>query len=186
MNLFVGLGNPTERYRLTRHNAGFLCIDAILHALLQEGREANPIHKAAFQGELYKYSTNLFLKPTTYMNLSGHSVNAVWNFYRCECLIVIYDDLDLPLGSLRFKQGGGHGGHNGLRSIDSFLPPYLKLRIGIGSQGIRGADYVLSSFRQEELEILQSVFKQATEAVLQLIQGENWEKIASLYTLKAS
>ena len=111
MTLVVGLGNPDLQYKNNRHNVGFMVIDA----LLDDHPLAEKITKSNFKGELFKVPSMLLLKPTTYMNLSGESVRAVDDYFKPEQIIVIHDDLDLPFGTLRFKIGGGHGGHNGLR-----------------------------------------------------------------------
>jgi PTH1 family peptidyl-tRNA hydrolase len=111
--LIVGLGNPGEKYKLNRHNVGFMAVDYLIN-------ELNANKAGNFKGELFKTKDFLFLKPSTFMNLSGESVVLVKNFYKIdnENIIVIHDDLDLKLGALRFKRGGSSGGHNGLIKID--------------------------------------------------------------------
>ena len=116
MVLVVGLGNPTNQYASNRHNIGFMVIDALVDEL-----KATPISKSQFQGELFKTSQALFLKPTTYMNLSGQSVRAVSDYFKPDEVVVIHDDLDLGFSVVKFKYGGGHGGHNGLRSLASHI-----------------------------------------------------------------
>ena len=116
MTLIVGLGNPGKEYAQTRHNIGFMVLDAIAAKYSK-----TEISKTSFQGELFKSGSLLFLKPSTFMNLSGKSVQAVYNFYKVENVIVIHDDLDLAFGALRFKKGGGSGGHNGIKSIDEYI-----------------------------------------------------------------
>jgi PTH1 family peptidyl-tRNA hydrolase len=128
--LIVGLGNPGPKYQNTRHNVGFMVIDELINRL-------NPtkLSSSSFNGELYKTKNHYLLKPYTFMNLSGECVIKVKNFYKIEVddIVVIHDDLDLPFGSVRFKKGGGHGGHNGLKSCDSFITKeYIRVRIGIG------------------------------------------------------
>ena len=150
MNLFVGLGNPGNRYENNRHNIGFRVIDALV-----DHYGARNISKNAFQGELFKSNELLFLKPTTFMNLSGNSLQAVKNFYKIELddIIVIHDDLDLPFGAVRFKKGGGSGGHNGLKSIDSMVgKEYIRVRLGIGKPLHKSqvVDYVLHDFSLDE------------------------------------
>ena len=145
MTLVVGLGNPDLQYKNNRHNVGFMVIDA----LLDDHPLAEKITKSNFKGELFKVPSMLLLKPTTYMNLSGESVRAVDDYFKPEQIIVIHDDLDLPFGTLRFKIGGGHGGHNGLRSIDAHIgAEYIRVRIGIGKPFHKSdvANYVLSDF----------------------------------------
>ena len=110
MHLIVGLGNIGEKYQLTRHNVGFLVIDEITKNL-----NTSNINNPNFQSTLLKSGYNLFSKPTTYMNNSGIAVHSIKEYYKIdlENIIVIHDDLDLPFGTVKFKIGGGHGGHNG-------------------------------------------------------------------------
>ncbi|EOY0101659.1 aminoacyl-tRNA hydrolase, partial [Campylobacter coli] len=108
MILVVGLGNIGKEYEDTRHNVGFMLIDL----LLKEGNFTN-LTNSKFKGELFKMGSSLLLKPHTYMNNSGLSVKAVNDFYKCERIIVVHDDIDINLGALRFKRGGSSGGHNG-------------------------------------------------------------------------
>lgn len=133
MFLFVGLGNPGPEYKITRHNIGFLALDA-----LTEDYTFSP-WREKFKGHVSEGfiagEKALLLKPQTYMNLSGQSVSAAMQFYKIplEKVIVIHDDLDLSPGRLRMKQGGGHGGHNGLRDIDQKVGKnYWRMRLGIG------------------------------------------------------
>ncbi len=130
MKIVVGLGNPGKRYQNTRHNIGFRVVDRVVST-----SEAINVSKRAFEGELYRGSNLLLLKPLTFMNLSGRSVKMVMQFYKVslENLIVIHDDIDIPLGSVRFKVGGSSGGHNGLKSIDEVVGDgYLRVRVGVG------------------------------------------------------
>jgi len=179
MTLIVGLGNIGNEYKNTRHNIGFIAIDNILSDL-----NFTTINKPVFKGELFKSGDYLFLKPSTYMNLSGESVVAVKNFYKIdnENIIVIHDDLDLKLGALRFKKGGGNAGHNGLKSIDSHIGnDYSRIRIGIGRpEGeMKVVDYVLGKFKDEELEKLTSVLENVRKSIF------DWnDKTSSKYSLK--
>ena len=133
--LVVGLGNPELLYKNNRHNVGFMVIDSIL----DDHSSYEKISKTNFKGELFKLPSMLLLKPMTYMNLSGESVRAVDDYFKPEQIVVIHDDLDLPFGTLRFKIGGGHGGHNGLRSIDAHIgTEYIRARIGIGKPEHKG------------------------------------------------
>jgi peptidyl-tRNA hydrolase, PTH1 family len=149
MLLCVGLGNPGQQYLMTRHNIGFMTIDSIAHS------HNFPSFKKKFQGEYSErkvgdVSVGL-LKPQTYMNLSGSSVQAAMAFYKIksEQIIVIHDDLDLVPGQVRVKLSGGAGGHNGLKSIDQSIGNnYWRLRLGIGHPGVRHlvTPHVLSAF----------------------------------------
>ena len=184
MTLFVGLGNPGIRYENNRHNIGFRVIDALV-----EHYGARDISKSTFHGDLCKSRELLFLKPTTFMNLSGKSLQAVKHFYKIELdnLIVIHDDLDLPFGALRFKKGGGSGGHNGLKSIDSMVgQEYVRVRMGIGKPLYKSqvSDYVLSDFSPEEEKFLDRWIAHTAEAC-RLIPTERLEAIKSKYSLKS-
>ena len=166
MKLLVGLGNPGPTYQNTRHNIGFLTIDKILDKI-----SANNISKKNFLGELYKYKDLLLLKPTTFMNLSGKSLQAVSSFYKInpEDILVIHDDIDLPFGALKLKKGGGHGGHNGLKSIDSLITKeYNRLRLGVDKPKFKTQvpNYVLSKFSEEEQKKLDSFLEYASKVAL--------------------
>ena len=181
MTLIVGLGNPDSKYKNNRHNVGFMVIDKLID-------DHNTTHtiKSSFKGELHKSKDILFLKPYTYMNLSGESVRAVSDYYKPERIIVIHDDLDLPFGTLRYKLGGGHGGHNGLRSIDAHIgKDYYRVRIGIGKPDFKGdvANFVLSDFPKSQKESLDSILDTSVKATKGLI-NEELSTISSKYTRK--
>ena len=164
MKLIVGLGNPGKKYELNRHNVGFLVLDY----LIDEFRASKISSK--FKGELYKSDKYLFLKPTTYMNLSGESVVLVKDFYKIENdnIIVIHDDIDLALGALKFKKGGSSGGHNGLKSIDKYIGnDYWRIRVGVGRPERKEdvVNYVLSDFTKEELECIKKNFGLIKKAI---------------------
>lgn len=153
MKLFIGLGNPGADYAAHRHNIGFRALDAIAAA-----HSFSP-WKSAFKGQIAEGRLGLekvlLLKPQTFMNLSGDSVQAAAQFYKIapEDMLVFHDELDLAPGILRLKSGGGHAGHNGLRSLHSHLgADYRRLRIGIGHPGDKAAvaRYVLSPFSKAE------------------------------------
>lgn len=152
MLLLVGLGNPGSEHRRQRHNVGFMAVDAIA-----EQHNFQPYRKR-FQGELAEGVLNgtktLILKPQTYMNLSGKSVGEAAHFFKLppDQIVVVHDELDLAAGKIRMKTGGGHAGHNGLRSVDAAIGPnYRRLRIGIGHPGKdRVLGYVLQNFAAEE------------------------------------
>jgi PTH1 family peptidyl-tRNA hydrolase len=182
--LFVGLGNPGATYAMTRHNIGFRVIDALVAHF-----EAREITRSTFHGALFKSPHALFLKPTTYMNHSGKSVQTVKQFYKIahDRLVVIHDDLDLPFGALRLKQGGGHGGHNGLKSIDGMIgEAYLRVRMGISKPEYKSqvADYVLSPFSDLEQPYLADWIAHARKACEQIDQMP-LERIKSRYSMKS-
>ena len=184
MTLFVGLGNPGAKYENTRHNIGFRVIDKLV-----DDSNARDISKFSFEGELYRIVDTLFLKPTTFMNLSGKSVIAVKNFFKIdlEDIIVIHDDIDLPFGAVRFKKGGGHGGHNGLKSIDSAISKdYFRVRLGISKPAFKSevANYVLSDFSPSQAVYIKDWLQKATTATLKLIT-EPFEIVSSKYSQKS-
>ncbi len=168
MWLIVGLGNPGAKYELTRHNAGFLAVDALLDKL-----KINHL-KAGFSGQMARLEIAqepaIILKPETFMNKSGLAVQQAMSFHKIplEQVIVLHDELDLPLGAMRIKLGGGNGGHNGLKDITRLLgDKFLRIRIGIGRPNFKGdeANFVLSPFSDPEIKILEPVLLKAGEAV---------------------
>jgi PTH1 family peptidyl-tRNA hydrolase len=179
MKLIVGLGNIGAEYQNTRHNVGFVVLDSILQKI-----PFTKINKNNFYGDVYKSGEYLFLKPSTYMNLSGKSVSALKNFYKIpnQDIVVIHDDLDLKIGALRFKYAGSSGGHNGLKSIDSFIGnEYWRIRIGIGRPENKSdvIGYVLGNFQPTELQKLDKVIENCEKAIF------DWdEKTSSKYSLK--
>jgi PTH1 family peptidyl-tRNA hydrolase len=184
VTLFVGLGNPGSQYEDTRHNIGFKVIDRLVSDF-----GARDISKTAFYGELYRTASTLFLKPTTFMNLSGKSVLPVKQFFKIdmEDIIVIHDDIDLPFGAVRFKRGGGHGGHNGLRSIDSMIgKEYLRVRVGVGKPERKSqvADYVLHPFSPDEMQSLPALITHVCKAC-QALQHHELNEVKSHYSLKS-
>ena len=183
MHLIVGLGNIGEKYQLTRHNIGFLVIDEITKNL-----STSNINNPNFQSSLLKSGYNLFSKPTTYINNSGLAVHAIKEYYKIdlENIIVIHDDLDLPFGTVKFKIGGGHGGHNGLRSLDAHITKeYIRVRIGIGKPQDKSdvANYVLSNFSKEEINRLQDIITHTIKAI-EALKTEDIDQVKSKFTLK--
>jgi PTH1 family peptidyl-tRNA hydrolase len=167
--LIVGLGNPGKEYEMTRHNAGFMVVDevaAILKATYRIDRHA-VVAEAKYKGR-----TLVLVKPITFMNLSGKAV-AYWlkqNNILLENLLVVTDDIALPFGKIRMRQGGSDGGHNGLKDINAQLNTnaYPRLRIGVGSDFPKGrqADYVLSPFNVSEMQHLPEVIEKSAQACL--------------------
>jgi len=184
MTLFVGLGNPGSQYEDTRHNIGFKVIDKLVNDF-----NARDISKTSFHGKLYRSSNSLFLKPTTFMNLSGKSVQPIKHFFKVELedVIVIHDDIDLPFGAVRFKSGGGHGGHNGLKSIDEHITKeYIRVRVGVGKPEHKSqvADYVLHDFSTQEQEDLTQLIAHVAKACEKLVVDE-LNSVKSFYSLKS-
>jgi PTH1 family peptidyl-tRNA hydrolase len=183
VKLIVGLGNPGPRYQWTRHNAGFMVLDRLSHLA------GIPVAKKGFSGlsgeGFWQGHRLLLLKPQTFMNLSGRSLAEIARFHKIlsEEIIVVHDDLDIPFGRVRLKKGGGHGGHNGLRSILSVFGTgdFIRLRIGIG-RPVRGdvVDYVLQPFSAIEMQDLASVLDGAIDT-LESFFSDGLEKTMSLY-----
>ncbi|WP_419768428.1 aminoacyl-tRNA hydrolase [Arcobacter sp.] len=183
MFLIVGLGNPGTKYENNRHNVGFLVIDEIAKNLTTSN-----INKSNFNADVLKASNQLLVKPTTYMNNSGLSVHAIKEYYKLNLddIIVIHDDLDLPFGTVKFKIGGGHGGHNGLRSIDSHVGNmYTRVRIGIGKPENKNdvANYVLSDFSKEELNKLEGIISHTINAI-ESLKVDSIDEVKSKFTMK--
>lgn len=169
MKLVVGLGNPGEKYERTRHNVGFEVIDQCQKHLNIDLKEAK--FKGAL-GSLRSGSEKIFfLKPLTYMNLSGESVRQLMAYYKIEPddLLVIYDDLDLPPGRIRLRQKGSHGGHNGMKSIMQHIGTdrFNRIRIGIGrpGPGMDIPEYVLGTFSPQDRQQVDEAVDQASAAV---------------------
>lgn len=180
--LLVGLGNPGPKYIHTRHNIGFMVIDEMIKRY-----NAQKLSSSSFNGELFKFSNHYLLKPLTFMNLSGESIVAVKNFYKIEEVVVIHDDLDLPFGAIRFKRGGGHGGHNGLKSTDEKISQdYIRVRMGIGKPQHKGevASYVLSDFSDIEGKYLNGWIGAACDALEALLK-DSLENVSAKYTIKS-
>lgn len=181
--LIVGLGNPGPKYSWTRHNAGFIVLDRFAHLT------GIQICKKSFGGLSgegdFRGSRLLLLKPQTYMNLSGRTVAEALRFHKLAPadIIVIHDELDIPFGQIKLKADGGHGGHNGLRSLHQELGGggYNRLRVGIG-RPLHGnmADYVLTNFGKEEMASLPRFIDGAVEALEMMIE-EGLSKAMSLY-----
>ncbi|MCI5064772.1 aminoacyl-tRNA hydrolase [bacterium] len=185
--IIAGLGNPGEKYERTRHNAGFLVLDEFARALsLGAGS-----WKEKFDAEYATFSDGgrkvILLKPQTYMNESGRSIQAASRFFKVppDHVCVVHDDLDFGLGTVRLKFGGGDGGHNGLKSVSRMLSSrqYLRLRFGIGRPNIpQKADisenfvhsWVLGKFSREEDAVLQEALSRATAAI-QLLLKDGFE-----------
>ncbi len=171
MKLIVGLGNPTDKYKFNRHNIGFMVVDKLINDL-----KAHDISKSSFKGELYKSPKTLLLKPTTFMNLSGESVQAVCNYYKIdiEDVVVIHDELDIEFGRIKLKRGGSSGGHNGLKSIDTHCQnDYLRVRVGIGKPKEKDVvAHVLSDFNKEESACLDKLIETSAKISLSLLTDD--------------
>jgi PTH1 family peptidyl-tRNA hydrolase len=170
--LVAGLGNPGPRYQATRHNLGFRVIDELARQCsLQAAAFRERFHGEVASARLGDQDV-LLLRPQTFMNDSGRSVQAACTFYKIKPseLIVAHDELDLPFADVRIKKGGGDGGNRGVRSISAAIgPDYVRIRLGIGRPppDFRGdpADFVLQAFASAELEAAEQMVSRATEAV---------------------
>ncbi|MDY0136198.1 MAG: aminoacyl-tRNA hydrolase [Thiomicrospira sp.] len=177
VELIVGLGNPGAQYEQTRHNAGFWFVEEIAR---QQGAVFRPEPK--FFGDVTKINWQgqqaWLLKPTTFMNRSGQSIQALAKFYRLtpDQILVAHDELDLPVGAARLKTGGGHGGHNGLRDTIAALstPQFHRLRLGIDHPGDRHqvVNYVLHSPAKAEREALDAAIDQAARVLIDILRGD--------------
>lgn len=168
MKLVVGLGNPGKEYTGTRHNAGFEVIDKLAYDNNIDVSKGK--FKAVIGEGIIKGKKVVLIKPVTFMNLSGHSVREAMNWYKTteEDIIVIYDDISLPVGEIRVRQKGSAGGHNGMKSIIEQLGTenFIRVRVGVGEkpQGWDLADYVLGKFSKDEIPTIIEGFTKASEA----------------------
>lgn len=175
MKILAGLGNPGKEYESTRHNAGFMAVDRIASRLGAKLIKAK--HKALVGENIYNGEKVMLMKPMTFMNLSGESIKDALSFYKLtpEDFIVIYDDESLPVGSVRVRESGSDGGHNGMKSIISHLgtQEFMRVRIGIGEkpEGWDLADYVLSKFCAEEMSDIDAALSDAADCALLMLRG---------------
>lgn len=177
VKLIVGLGNPGEQYEQTRHNAGFWFVEEVARQFNVQFRP-----ETKFLGHAARIQSNgldfWLLKPNTFMNRSGQSIQALAKFYKIEPteILVVHDELDLEPGVVRLKKGGGHGGHNGLRDTISALATadFYRLRIGIGHPGHKSqvVDYVLKSMGKQDHQLVDDACYQATRYLPEIIQGQ--------------
>ncbi|WP_034583401.1 aminoacyl-tRNA hydrolase [Helicobacter pametensis] len=176
--LIAGLGNPGPQYHYNRHNIGFLVLDALASKLDLSFKESKSLKS------LVASSPSLILcKPLTFMNLSGEAILRCKDYYKIETLLVVHDELEIGIGALRFKRGGGHGGHNGLKSIDQHCGNnYIRARCGIGRprEGGDVAKYVLSDFDANPKDLIE----QCTQALLDFINHQNLQMMQNAFTLK--
>ncbi|MHB1847284.1 MAG: aminoacyl-tRNA hydrolase [Deltaproteobacteria bacterium] len=186
MLLVVGLGNPGSRYQWNRHNVGFRVADRL-------AAQAGVSWSRRFDGELGQGDLGevrvSVLKPETFMNLSGDSVAAAAKFFKLgpEDVVVVHDELDLPFGRLHVKRGGGHAGHNGLRSIAERLgsADFVRVRVGVGRPppGWDAAGYVLGDFTEDEEKALEEILGRATEAAA-LVAAEGVQRAMNRFNTR--
>lgn len=170
MNLIVGLGNHGRKYLHNRHNFGYMLADQIIQDYNFKF-EGIKFHSDFFSGEIAQ-NKFIILKPQTYMNNSGIAVRECLNFYKIplENLLVLHDELDIEIGKIKFKKGGGNAGHNGLKSISENVGnDYFRLRLGISrpqNSEFEIADYVLSNFSEDQQKIVETVNKKISQDIL--------------------
>ena len=186
MKLVVGLGNPGKEYENTRHNMGFMMLDSFL-----KYKEISLDWKKKFNGLFIQTVIDeekvLFLKPQSFMNLSGGVVKSFLDYFDIDVddVLIISDDLDLSVGNYKFKYKGSCGGHNGLRDIEKAIGTneYKRLKIGIGNSDIDTKDYVLSTFNKKDKEIIDNEFKELNK-ILDEYFILDFSKIMALYNKK--
>ncbi|MBQ3437984.1 MAG: aminoacyl-tRNA hydrolase [Fusobacterium sp.] len=185
MKIVIGLGNPGKQYENTRHNIGFMVLDKII-------KKENLDEKNKFHGIIseknFKGEKIIFLKPQTYMNLSGNSVIEIVKFYKLnpeEDIIVIYDDMDLPFGQLRVKNKGSAGGHNGIKSIISHIgEKFIRIKCGIGNKKNDAVEHVLGKFNQSEQDILNEMIGETIKCTEEILSVQNLEQVMQIYNKK--
>lgn len=186
MKLIIGLGNPGREYENTRHNCGFMAIDRLADQL------NITVNNAKFKGLYVKTKVNgedvVLLKPQTYMNLSGESVGEVMRFFKIskEDILVVYDDLDLPVGKLRLRVNGSAGGHNGIKSMIAHVggQDFKRIRVGIDKNPlIPVVDYVLGKFTKEQEQLLNEALDIAVKAMIDFVTTD-FNKVMNSYNKK--
>lgn len=176
--LVVGLGNPGKQYELTRHNAGFICIDEFVNQTEAMGDWVDKKNMKCLMSEGRIGDARVIaIKPTTFMNLSGEAVQAVMNFYKInlEQVLVVHDELDIDFGQIRTRQGGSDAGHNGIKSVSQQISQdYGRVRIGIGPKRpdeIASEDFVLQKFSAEEQAQLPNMTREASAIIHEYLAG---------------
>ena len=177
MKLIVGLGNYGNKYKNTRHNVGFLVLDKFLGHINR---------KETHYGFYFKSEDTIYLKPTTYMNLSGKAVAYFVNYFKInkEDLLIIYDDVDIELGNLKIKSKGSSGGHNGIKSIIESLntDEFLRLKVGISkNKKIDTSKYVLGKFSSEEKAIISTLTHKTNNIIIDFTNNKNPEYLMNKY-----
>lgn len=191
MKLIVGLGNPGTQYEKTRHNVGFQILD-LIQTQFQKQFSFNSKFECFELKEKINNENVIFIKPTTYMNLSGNALIKVKNYFKVDTadILVIVDDINLPLGSVRIRESGSAGGHNGLKSIEAVIGTnqYKRIKIGCGKPNVDVdlKDYVLANFSKAEQDILtKEVYPVAVDAIFAFIYGVEFHRITSKYNINA-
>ncbi len=181
MKLIVGLGNPGRKYSRTRHNIGFLCLEAYASKQAIEFKKDKK-----FIGDIAQLSHGFLLKPSTYMNRSGDSVKALVDYYKIDAqdILIIHDDLDLPTGKIRLRYQGGHGGHKGLMSIFTALGTsnIKRIKFGIGKpEAMDPKDYVLKKFQKSEGDAVIESINKVKEIISDFLEDQPFVNIMNQY-----
>lgn len=186
MKVVIGLGNPGKKYEKTRHNIGFIAIDNLRKKMnISDEREKFQalISEKNIDGEKV-----IFLKPQTFMNLSGNSVIEIVNFYKLDPkkdIIVIYDDMDLSFGDIRIREKGSSGGHNGIKSIISHIgEEFIRIKCGIGAKEKDAVEHVLGEFNQTEQKDLDEILEKINNCVIEMLSVQNLDRIMQKYNKK--
>ncbi|MGE4351723.1 MAG: aminoacyl-tRNA hydrolase [Bdellovibrionales bacterium] len=183
--IIVGLGNPGADYSFNRHNIGFMAVDVLAKDLNASAWQKK--FKAQISTAQLGDNTVLLLKPQTFMNLSGEAVGEAVRYYKLDAsdVIVLHDDIDLSLGQVKAKIGGGHGGHNGLKSLDAHIgKEYWRVRLGVGHPGSREqvTGHVLGNFSKPEMEIMARIIGELARALPLLLRGDQGAFIQKIST----
>ncbi|MDY5305505.1 aminoacyl-tRNA hydrolase [Fusobacterium gastrosuis] len=185
MKVVIGLGNPGKEYVSTRHNIGFMAVDKMRE---KYGLDEKVKFQALISEKVIKGEKIIFLKPQTFMNLSGNSVIEIINFYKLdpkEDIIVVYDDMDLPFGQLRVKDKGSSGGHNGIKSIISHIGDnFIRIKCGIGSKKSDAVEHVLGKFNQTEQKELDEMLTEILKCIEDIISVQNLSQVMQIYNKK--
>lgn len=186
MKVVIGLGNPGKKYEKTRHNIGFIAIDNLRKKLnVNDEREKFQalVSEKNIDGEKI-----IFLKPQTFMNLSGNSVIEIVNFYKLDPkkdIIVVYDDMDLSFGDIRIREKGSSGGHNGIKSIISHIgEEFIRIKCGIGAKEKGAVEHVLGEFSQTEQKDLEEILEKIYNCVIDMLSVQNLDRIMQKYNKK--
>ena len=186
MKVVIGLGNPGKKYEKTRHNIGFIVVDSLRKKLnINDEREKFQalVSEKNIDGEKV-----IFLKPQTFMNLSGNSVIEIVNFYKLDPkkdIIVIYDDMDLSFGDIRIREKGSSGGHNGIKSIISHIgEEFIRIKCGIGAKEKDAVEHVLGEFNQTEQKDLDEILEKINNCVIEMLSVQNLDRIMQKYNKK--
>ncbi len=187
MYLIVGLGNPGRRYQFTRHNLGFLFLNYICIQQNEKAKFKDKLNFSFLKTELFGEDV-VMAKPATFMNLSGNGVKDAMNYFKISTdrIIVCYDDMDLPTGSIRIREKGSSGGHKGVTHIINVLgtDTFIRIRFGIDSplrEDKTGADFVLSKIPKGEQDLFENAFKNAYNALHILLGEHDLKKAMQLY-----